>query len=271
VVEPVRSLRIDVATDAETQSTLRKSSGPLALEFAVPQDSANAELHFEVKARDQSATMELIERVISAFRDAVSIGMFGDCAVLETNAQEPSGVGSVRQRWRVAGLQPGAYRVLLDMLEAVHSHALPLASLRLSVASPMRPALDWRTVQALPYPPVSQKADFVVRLREDIDEAKEPVIRLAFASDVADEIFETLSSMFLVWDDLVLLGGFRSDFGALECDSGAIDRQTYMVSRDTVEHILYWVVGDGAAFDALVNVATRVHATACPLLAIEVD
>jgi hypothetical protein len=261
----------DVPTDSEAQAAPPDSSGPLELEFAVPQDSADAELHFEAQARDETAAMELIERVISAFRDAVGIGMFGERAVLETSVQEQSRAGFVRQRWRVGGLKPGAFRVLLDMLEAVHLHALPLALLRLSVASTLRPVVDLRTIRTLPYLPARQQLDFVVRLREDIDEVKEPVIRLAFDSDVSDKVFEDLSSMFLVWDDLVLLGGFGSEFGARECDAGAINRQTYMASRDTVEHLLYWVVGGAAAFDALVNAATRIHASVCPLMAFEVE
>jgi hypothetical protein len=72
------------------------------------------------------------------------------------------------------------------------------------------------------------------------------------------------------WHTLILLGGYQDSFDALR-ELPMRPGKTYLAAPDTVEHILYGFTGPSAAYDALINMAIKLHHTFCPVERIEIE
>ena len=132
---------------------LPSSPWPLSMEVMIP-DSVEAELVFEVVSKSPGETLEPIRHVVGVFSAAVNAAMFsgGRPASLQVPPAEKPVSGRLEQRWKVKGIGPGAYRVLLNMLEVVHLHQTPLASLRLASSAREGHRLNRHAIVASPYP-----------------------------------------------------------------------------------------------------------------------
>lgn len=205
-------------------------------------------------------------RTVEAFEAAAQAGMFSRHPAATTVPMQVEGGGvsqpqRVRRAWRVTGMQIGAWRVLLSMLDALHHEIAPLAYVRLVSSDIAEPRLAWHDVIRSPFPRRSAALPFDLRIDRSLEDTSEPLIRLTFERDIDDAALQQLIPLFAAWDRLVLCGGYVQDPDDRDPVSDIEERlgtqQTYLAARDTVEHLLYEEVGVAAAFDAVVNMAVK--------------
>lgn len=205
-------------------------------------------------------------RTVKAFEAGALAGMFSrhpaaTTAPMQVEDDAVSQLQHIRRAWQVNGMQVGAWRVLLNMLDALHHEIAPLAYVRLLSSDIAKPRLAWRDVIRSPFPRRSAALPFDLRIDRSLEDTSEPLIRLTFERDINDAALQQLIPLFAVWDRLVLCGGYVQDPDDRDPVSDIEERlgtqQTYLAARDTVEHLLYEEVGVAAAFDAVVNMAVK--------------
>jgi hypothetical protein len=240
-------------------------------------DSADAlEIMFEAVSKDPTGSFEPFERVVDIFGAAVNAGMFpAQRATPESTAFELladlSDARALRQRWRVQGVAPGAYKILLSMLGVTHQNQSALASLRLHATGGHGTPLTLSDIAAFPYPKRTEPVGFRLRLPQIRDELGNPNIRIEFAHDLQDDGLELFETWFTAWDHLITHGGYFHVADELELDDDIVLGETYMLSPNTVEHTLERVVGSVEAFDAFINMAVRIHRTIHSVTAFELE
>src|ERR1700752_3571774 len=112
---------------------------PLQAEVDILDASEPIEVSLDVEALDPAASLESVRRVTDIVATAINAGMFAaqrttpEAIACETLATEQES-GAVRQVWRMTGVAPGTYKILLSMLGVVHHYQVPLSVLRLRSA-----------------------------------------------------------------------------------------------------------------------------------------
>jgi hypothetical protein len=177
--------------------------------------------------------------------------------------------------WRVAGIQLGSYRVLLNMLDAMHRYSAPLASVTLRSSIVGSPRLGWKDLIAGVLPGTSASLPFECRVEKNLVNSSEPVIRIQFAHRIGDDALHAISPLFAAWDGLVIRGGFVDDpverDWDMDFDESLAGQQTYLSSPDTIEHLFYEDIGPGVAYAALANMALKLHLTFCEVRSLEIE
>jgi hypothetical protein len=221
-----------------------------------------------------------IERVVDAFVSAANLGMFSKVPTAPTKpivvdsveSQRPEGI---RYVWKVTGIQVGDYRVLLNMLEAAH-HISGLLE-RISLVSTLGRGSRMNSTDLLnaPFSIKAGEPPFSFRSDRDLADCREPVIRLEFQRNITDDELSKILPLFLAWDNVVIRGGYLEKIedidDDLDIEASLASQQTYLASPNTVEHLFYDFVGQEAAFDALINMAIKLHYTFCPLASFEIE
>lgn len=236
-----------------------------ATEIGIVDFLGPAEVVFEAEA---VMPVPALVRIVESFEAAAHASMFSMHPTATTVSMRviPGGwseASRVRRVWWVEGIQAGAWRVLLNMLDTMHHVAAPLASVRLLSTDIAEPRLIWRDVMRLPFPSRSATLPFELEVERSMEDTSEPLIRLAFLREVDDAALQRLASMFSAWDNLVVRGGYWENLRDREAipdvEESLSSQQTYLAAADTVEHLLYEQIGDAAAFDALVNMAFKLN------------
>ena len=98
---------------------------------------------------------------------------------------------------------------------------------------------------------------------------------MEFQRDISDDELVTILPLFWAWDNVVIRGGYLEELedrdADLDIEASLASQQTYLTSPNTVEHLFYEFVGQEAAFDALINMAIRLHYIFCPLTSFEIE
>ena len=237
-----------------------------------------SEVIFEVVTKSSSSGAA-IGQIADVFEAAARAGMFSKEPAAKTipievvSVERFGGVG-VRYIWKVTGIQVGAYRMLLNMLDVTHHFEQPLASSRLLSPIGGGKRMHWNDLIDAPFPIKSRKPPFALRVKQNLEDSREPLIRLEFQREIHDEELEILVPLILAWDTLVIRGGYLQDLDDrdpdLDIDASLSSQQTYLAAANTVEHLFYEFIGPEAAYDTLVNMAVKLHRTFCPLAALEI-
>jgi hypothetical protein len=221
-----------------------------------------------------------IGQIVDAFVAAANVGMFSKdpssgTKAIELVSSESRTPGRMQYTWRAAGLQVGAYRVLLNMLESPPSVSEPLN--RISLVSTPDRGTRVRRAELLGSQLAIRagKPPFAFRSRRHLDNCGEPVVRLEFRRPVNDDELASLLPAFRAWDNVVIRGGFLDEAQDQEVgpdiDAALKSQQTYLAAPNTVEHLFYLFMGNREAFSALLNMAIRFHFDFCPLASLEID
>jgi hypothetical protein len=236
-----------------------------------------SEMMFEAEAQTP-ATVDTLVAIVETFERAARAGMFSPnpaptTVPIEIVAADTSGL-RVRRVWRMNGVHVGGYRVLLNMLDAMHRFDAPLGSvtLRSSVVDERR--LAWRDLMAYRFPDKSAQLPFEWRVGRDLVDSAEPLIRIQFDRDITDDALRAITPLFVTWDGLVIRGGYVDDpvdLADTDIAESLAGQQTYLASPDTVEHLFYEEIGPEAAYYALVNMALKLHLTFCAVRSFEIE
>lgn len=252
----------------------RPNSGPLPfdVELPVPGASVDVAARFEVEAMDGSASMAPVGWVIELFKRAVAAAMFsgGRAAGLDVTSASGVRAGALEQQWRLCGVDAGAYRVLLNLLDVVHANLTSLRAVRLRDDSRPPNSLGRREIYELSYPRWSRPVPFELSLKQRLIGAKDVLVRIEFARPLDDEEFSRAEAVFVTWTHLITHGGYQNQCGEIELDDAIVCSQTYMATPDTVEHEFVRAVGEMAAFEALLNLAVGLHRTLVPVTRFEI-
>lgn len=248
-------------------------------EVNIVDSPGQSDVLFEAVAETPASAVEVM-RAAEAFETAARAGMFSrDPAAqripIEAVSAERPSERRVRYEWRVVGIQPGAFRVLLNMLEVVHRFFGPLESVHLSSTIGHGERMNLDGVLKAPFPGTMARPPFSVVLKPNLEDSKEPLIRLEFQREVHDGEIETLLPLFVAWDNIIIRGGYLNDvedrYSDVDVEESLSGQQTYLAAPNTVEHLFYEFIGAAAAYDALVNMAVRIHHTLRPLATFEIE
>ena len=222
-----------------------------------------AEVLFEAETVQQEP--ELLA-VVASFERAAEAAMFSahpasSTVSLRVIPSLPLSGNGLRRIWWVEGVQMGAWRVLLNMLDTMHHQGAPLKSVRLICTEVSNAKLAWHDAMRLPFPQRSNDLPFTLNVDRSLEDTGDPLFRLAFLRDIDDAAVKTVAALFQTWDSLVVRGGFlRSldDRASIpDLKESLASQQTYAAAPDTIEHLLYEEVGDPSGFDAIVNMAVK--------------
>jgi hypothetical protein len=239
-------------------------------------------VNFEVGTKS-SAVDKKVLKIADAFVSAANLGMFSmqpaaSHITIAVEGTEYPSAGTIRFLWRVAGIQIGAYRVLLNMLSAAHRASGLLNWVRLTSAPVGGKRFSKNDLLNCPLPGKANKPPFELRVQRNLDDCREPLIRLEFERNISDDETAQLVPSFRAWDNLVLRGGYTENLEDRDPVLDTVEEleeleipQTYMASPNTLEHLFYEFEGQAAAFDALMNLAIRLHYTFSPLAGLEID
>jgi hypothetical protein len=157
------------------------------------------------------------------------------------------------------------------MLAVTHQYQSALASLSLHATVGRGALLTLSDITAFPYPKRTEPVGFPLRLPQIRDELGDPNIRIEFTRDVQDDRLELFETWFTAWDHVITHGGYFHVADELELDDDVVLGETYMLSPNTVEHTLERVVDSVEAFDAVINMAVRIHRTVHPVASFELE
>lgn len=259
--------------------TPERNVPPLRAEVGIADSAGESEVMFEAVAKSSLSEMTEVAQIAQAFASAVRTGMFSralaNTTPIETVAVEGPANGKYRCQWKVRGIQAGAYRVLLNMLEVMHHFSEPLESIRLSMPTRQGKKMNRQDVMNAPFPGQIFEPPFKLQVKKNLVDSREPLIRLEFQREINDEELAALVPLFVAWDSIIIRGGYLEDLEDRDADvnieESLSSQQTYLASPNTVEHLFYEFIGPKAAFDALINVAVNLHTTFCPLTSFEIE
>lgn len=261
------------------------ASGDRFIEFAAEVDigdcSGECVVAFEVRTVNAEC-LRRIDGIVDVFMRCTAAGMFsldagGLRTLIESLPREPSASPStVGQTWKLVGTQPGAFRLLLNMLSAVHRTTGCIAAVKLSSPPSGQARIGLREVVKAPFPQRHGELPFSFVPHVDLQEAREPVIRCEFGRALEEREVARLVSLFQIWDALTLYEAYGiienvSEGAHRDVDGIIASQPAYLAAPDTLEHVFYDFSGPAAAFDALLNMAIRIHHLLCPLLTLEIE
>jgi hypothetical protein len=249
-----------------------------ASEVRIAEPLVSSEVFLEVAA-DRAETASEVARAAQAFEIAARTGMFsvepaGRPPSIEVVSVDVDRPDRVRRVWRVDRVQVGAFRVLLNMLEVIHVCSGPLSFVRLVSMKGHGDTLSVDRLIATPFPMRGKELPFALTLKRNLEESEEPLVRMEFGNSVSDSQLEVMVPLLVAWDAIVIRGGFFNDADDRLPDTNVEEslegQQTYLAAPNVVEHLFYEFIGAAAAYDALINVAVRIHHTVAPLTSFEI-
>lgn len=212
------------------------------------------------------------------------VGVFCDCAELGMlcGARHPSARSGARtlakdvdiearvQSWRLAltGVDPGAFRVLLNVLWALRLERIELRTVGRPAGGSVAPVrIDPR---GLDYPGRSEPLPFALDYEDPEGASGGPrVVRIGFARELGDEQVEAACAALRSWSLLMALGGYAPD-DLDPFNSGAAPDVPFQYDAFTVELSFELFLCDESAFHAILNWAKRRHGPDFPIEKIEV-
>jgi hypothetical protein len=209
--------------------------------------------HFEGNGDTELDTM--VDNPLDTFEQAVRLGMLGEGTLAGLSSELDLKAQSQTWRCRAEGVDPGALRVLVNMLAARDLASVDVVAVALAGAPPA-PVVDVRSAR---YPAPPAPLGFVVERIPPLRGSKDRVVQLVFAEPleigVAREVCEALE----VWDRLLSWGGYPVP-GEPPDRTGAMAEPAFQLDAWTVEQSFPELfLCDEASFDAVVGYARRLH------------
>lgn len=248
---------------------------PFTADVSISESLAPAELTIEARGAAAGIKQGGVLETIVDFVSAANTGAFCGAGAppmqshMEIIAEDDSEL-LIRRRCKIRGIDPGAFRVLLNMMVQAHIRGVPLAHVRLVSGTRFEKCLNLKGAWTAPYPGRVRQCPFPLLIDEFFFENKNPVIRWKFLREVQDREFEDVERLLEVWDRVLMRGGYVDDIRkmrALPMGPG----ETYLLTPRTVEHGLSGFDASEAAFDGLINLAVRVHFTLLETVALEFE
>jgi hypothetical protein len=128
-------------------------------------------------------------------------------------------------------------------------------------------------VLARPFPGRVREVPFELKLRPFFFDDPEPLIRMEFQREMADEEFDRIKLMVDAWDTLLMLGGYREsptrEAGRL-FERGELF-ELILAEPTVLEHLVYAFEGPEEAFNSVINMAVNINSRICPLVSLEFE
>jgi hypothetical protein len=247
---------------------------PFRAAVGIPDTLRESQLVLVLKGKDPDRKLSQTELVLSNFLTSADAGMFaGDRvppaqSLLQVVARE-SDANQVRYHWRIRGVDPGAFRILLNLLCESSRRMEALDEVTLKGASPSSGDKRLQAILASPFPGRAKDVPFELPLREYFFESHDPVIRIECQRALADEEFDQIKTMLESWDHILALGGYL-DAPARQAGFFPYPGELYLVEPTVVEHLISGFDGPEETYNAVIAMAVKLHSTICPLIALEI-
>ncbi|HXK39451.1 MAG TPA: hypothetical protein VJ837_01325 [Candidatus Paceibacterota bacterium] len=247
---------------------------PFTARVNVPDTVRGAELEIAFAAKDPDATLQQTERAFSKFVSAAEAGMLsGDGAPPSESrfhivSSDRSG-REARYRCTVRGIDLGGFRVLLNVAAEISRRVEPLEAVTIWGAaggqgSSVEEILHRR------YPGRAKVVPFDLILSEFFFENREPLVRMEFRRQVSDEQFDQIKVMMDAWDYVLSFGGYL-DPASREGDILPEPGEFYLAEPLVLEHLIYAYQGPEESFNAVINMAVKLHHSGHRLSALEIE
>lgn len=248
---------------------------PFDIIFAVAAPLHSAKLDIVIKTIHSFQQSDRIKAIVELWISAANLGMFSgehiepSHSVITTLGVKVNSANVLHYELECAGVSVGAYQVLLKMLFQSHHHKECILHIAVRMANISGTLLNLEQVLCSRLPGRYEPLPFTLSIPQPLEDNTYPVIRLQFCKELSDNEFEYISRCITIWDKLVASGGYYEPFEPIEAPQD--EDELYLVSPDTVEHPCEGSQDEPMAYDALINMAVRLHVTFCPLVALEID
>lgn len=163
----------------------------------------------------------------------------------------------VRVTVRIAAVDVGFWRVLVQLLQASSDASVPLRHIAITTVDDSDERLDESVVMKLEYPRHPHALPFEVERDPPADPTKTRLVRVVFEKPPHDLVRAECVAALLSWDNL-LLGGYP-DEGEAPVSNATDATEAYWIDDVTIEHPLPNFLGSEAAFDVVVAMALWFH------------
>lgn len=240
----------------------------------IPHTLGDTQLTLEIKG----ATADKLEntgRLVSCFATCAEAGMFSGERVHPTKSylQVASGLSEAKQRrWllNVHGIDPGAFRILLWALAESSRREGLLEDVTLMGTRASANDLGPDSVLARPFPGRAEIVPFELDLKAFYFGSTEPLIRMEFQRQLEDNEFDQIKFFVDAWDEIVRFGGYSSSSTEVVYSTPE-PGEFYLAEPTVLEHPIYAFQGPEEMFNPVINMAVKVHATICPLIALKIE
>jgi len=248
---------------------------PFDARVNIPDTVRGTELELTFAARGPDATLEQVERVFSYFSVAAEAGMFAGNVVhpaeslfrVQSKERAPR---ETRYRCRVRGIDRGAFRILLNVAAEMTRRGELLDAVSISGGTQDREASDLNQIMTRQYPGRARVTPFELTLSDFFFENREPLIRMQFRRTLTDDEFEQVRAVMEAWDRILMLGGYL-DLADRDGDLLPEPGEFFLVEPLVIEHLLYAYQGPEESFNAVINMAVKLHTSGCQLSELEIE
>jgi hypothetical protein len=197
------------------------------------------------------------------FARATSAGLFGGRTIAPEacNAKVEKTDISLDQQtatWtlRLDGMDPGGFRVMANVLKTRTVDSVKIMTDKVfSSSNHMANVIDVNNVS---YPESHQPCPFMIDYEPPM-RSKDRVVQVEFESPPPEQVVDDLLSIFDLWSQLLMLGGYPEIEESHEM-SGAFPEPPFQLDEVTVEQAFPELFSsDEASFNAIVNYAQKVH------------
>ena len=249
---------------------------PFKVDINIYPPLENMRLKVVAKGKQPNQDLELLRDVLSYFVSAANAGMFSSLpykpeqALMKIESIDENSKGELNCIWESRNINIGAYRILLKMVTQSHHGHAPLSYFGMSSTGNVGGLTKLENVLDSPYPERASNLPFSIDLAGDLDSVTMPAIRLVFSRDLNTKEFQNIEELIADWHTIILLGGYSDSFEAIK-ELPMHPGKTYMASPCTIEHVLYDFNCPSEVYDALINMAVKLHTALSPLLRIEIE
>jgi hypothetical protein len=248
---------------------------PFFARLSLPDTLEEAELNVVLKGKDPGAKLPRTDQVFLNFLSAAQAGMFAgerippDQSHLQIVSRQYEGAG-ISYHCKAYGVDVGAFRILLNALAESCRRFEPLVEVSLTGISPSGNDTVLKALLGRPFPGRVRNVPFELKLREFFFENREPLIRMAFQRNLSDEEFDQIKPMMAAWDNILMLGGYLEPATR---DAGFFPEpgELFLAEPTILEHLIYGFEGPEETFNAVINMAFKLHFSICPLVSLEIE
>jgi len=210
---------------------------------------------------------------VQAFVDAARRGMFTNSTtppwqsgaeLLKKEVDLPAS----KQTWRVLfrNIDPGAYRVLTNILRARLLNSISMKTISPIAAGPDDALID---LKGLAYPSPYQPIPFDLNYETPTRSSRDRYVHLIFAAEPDDATAAIVFAALETWTWLMLLGGYPSD-DMHPKQSAAVPEPAFLLDPRTIEQPFPDVfLCDDDCYAAVINWAQVLHQFTYPLQVVQ--
>lgn len=234
------------------------------------------QLTIRLCGKDSEGKLEIAQDIVQQFVSASEAGMFSgpDVHPLQSSIKIVSSTGTthgeVTYVCDTKGIDIGAFRILLSMITQCHYLHEPLRECELKSSAQAMTFYRLSEIVNQEVPRKFSKIPFHLSIEKNLSKSRRPVVRIEFERKLEDVEFERVSNLIVVWETLVVLGGYLNTFDPME-ELPLHPGELYMVTPRKLEYTISEFSGPVHAFDGMVNMAVKLHASLSPLVSLEIE